>query len=51
MTVRAWLECQTTHDGGVRNAPVDMWKLLAGVGQVFPPQGDVHLRLVNLQQH
>ena len=51
MTVRAWLERQTTHQGGARNAPVDMRELLASMAQILPPQGDVHLRLVNLQQH
>ena len=50
-TVYVRLERQTAYERCARNAPVDMWKQLAGIGQVFPLKGDAHLRLVNFQQH
>jgi len=50
-TVHVWLEHQTAYERCAGNASVDMGKELAGIGQVFPLEGDVYLRLVNLQQH
>lgn len=47
-TLYPWLECHTARHRCQRNAPIDVWKRLASLAQVFPFEGQVYPGLVNL---